>query len=1181
MAVRIEARAEPIPGYKLIDRLGGGGFGEVWKAEAPGGLLKAIKFVFGDLRTVSDNSKGENPSVRAEQELKAMSRVITVRHPYILSLERFDIIDGQLIIVMELADKNLWDRFREHRSQGLPGIPREELLGYMDETAEALDLMNGEHQLQHLDIKPQNIFLVHNHVKVADFGLVKDLEGMVASVTGGVTPVYAAPETFDGWVSRYCDQYSLAIVYQELLTGQRPFTGTNVRQLVMQHLQGVPNLAPLPPAERTIVARALAKNPDDRFPTCTEFVKELRQINVEPPTATLQELVLEDFPHSVGRIGNPATSKRPDDETGSTTTSMQSRATASPARPARLSTPKPPRTPGPPVAMPLISAGCETAPGRPTALDICGDGVLLPSLILGLGGFGLQILQQVRGLLVRQFGTLDAIPHVRLLHIDTDPEARQTDRPPAAEENLAPNEVFLARLNRPSHYLKSQDSRARLDTWMDTQLLYRMPRTPATTGIRALGRLAFFDHYKGLLARLQDALQACRAPDVLKAASKQTGLTLRSNRPRVYLLANLGGGTGSGMFLDLAYLLRGRLLKMGYLAPDVVGTLFLPPASRQHRGGLALANTYAALTELNHFSAPGTSFSARYGERDPPVLDAGSPFSRCVLLPLPEVHETQQTRELIGLTADFLTRDLFTPLGRLADLCRARLPGSSADAGLSCQSFGLYRLAWPRTDLIRRVARRICCQLVERWATKDSAPLRRVAEERVAGEWANKGLNPESVIEQLQRACEKALGEAPESQFAALTALLAIPAGKAPEIDPEPFADALARLEKIVGRIDADTLTRPPVLLETLSEASAELVAKWCAQLDDVVIELIEQPEYRLAGAEEVLRQFVATIQKTLEHYEPLGDELSDRVTEARARLDALLTSLRSGRRNAQVAAGFVELLKQYPKWRYQSLVLQRVTATYVSLRGRLSDQLREINFCRARLTELRQQFDDPRDKPRTRQDARPGREFFPAGCRDMQESVDQFFEQCDDADWHQFDAAMQDLIHREFGGLLRICLASTNSLPRLETEMLAVAEKFTNTLLATEDVAEMFLAHHPETEAAHEQIAAAFDEAAPDFATARLSRQPEICILVTPSSAAGTRFSELAHTALPDVAPVSASGGDDVVFYREVPNLLLANLDQLGPPGHEAYQQLIAAAHFTPHCRVDIGEWQALCAVG
>src|SRR5437879_11518801 len=104
--------------------------------------------------------------------------------------------------------------------------------------------MNREYVLQHLDIKPQNIFLVSNHIKVADFGLVKDLEGMVASVTGGVTPVYAAPETFDGWVSRFCDQYSLGIVYQELLTGQRPFNGTTVRQLILQHLQAKPKVSP-------------------------------------------------------------------------------------------------------------------------------------------------------------------------------------------------------------------------------------------------------------------------------------------------------------------------------------------------------------------------------------------------------------------------------------------------------------------------------------------------------------------------------------------------------------------------------------------------------------------------------------------------------------------------------------------------------------------------------------------------------------------------------------------------------------------------------------------------------------------------------------------------------------------------------------------------------------------------
>src|SRR4051794_16590959 len=205
MAFRVQTEAEPIPGYRLIERLGGGGFGEVWKAEAPGGLLKAIKFVHGTLTGAASDAG------LVQQELKSLNRVKTVRHPYILSLERFDIIDGQLVIVMELADRSLWDRFKECRTQGLPGIPRDELLQYMEETAEALDLMKDQFQLQHLDIKPQNIFLVYNHVKVADFGLVKDLVEMKANISSGVTPVYAAPETFDGVVSSYCDQYSLAI----------------------------------------------------------------------------------------------------------------------------------------------------------------------------------------------------------------------------------------------------------------------------------------------------------------------------------------------------------------------------------------------------------------------------------------------------------------------------------------------------------------------------------------------------------------------------------------------------------------------------------------------------------------------------------------------------------------------------------------------------------------------------------------------------------------------------------------------------------------------------------------------------------------------------------------------------------------------------------------------------------
>jgi serine/threonine protein kinase len=262
-------QCEPIAGYRLIARLGGGAFGEVWKAEAPGGLFKAVKLVHGNL------NEGLSPSGSA-QELKALNRMKTVHHPFILGLERIDIVDGRLIIVTELADGSLWDRFQECRTKGLAGIPRDELLRYMEEAAEAIDMMNIDFGLQHLDIKPQNLFLLRSHVKVGDFGMVKDLEGLTATMTGAFTPAYGAPETFDNKLCKSSDQYSLAIVYQELLTGARPFNGTNSRQLMMQHCAMPPDLARVPEADRPALTRALAKDHQKRFPSCSEFVRALR-----------------------------------------------------------------------------------------------------------------------------------------------------------------------------------------------------------------------------------------------------------------------------------------------------------------------------------------------------------------------------------------------------------------------------------------------------------------------------------------------------------------------------------------------------------------------------------------------------------------------------------------------------------------------------------------------------------------------------------------------------------------------------------------------------------------------------------------------------------------------------------------------------------------------------------------
>jgi serine/threonine protein kinase len=286
-----EPNAEPIPGYRIIEPLGSGGFGEVWKCEAPGGIFKAIKFVYGNLNSLDVDG------ARAEQEFKALNQVKEVRHPFILSLDRIEEIEGELCIVMELADKSLYDVFVECQAAGLVGIPRDDLLRYLRDAAEALDHMIQKHNLQHLDIKPRNLFLISDRVKVADFGLVKHLEAQ-SGVLNSVTPLYAPPETFTGKISEHSDQYSLAIVYQEMLTGQRPFSGKNARQLLIQHTQEEPELRNLPEAERPVIARALAKDPKRRFPNCLAFVRALYNAR---PMRKPEELIPASAKSKAGR----------------------------------------------------------------------------------------------------------------------------------------------------------------------------------------------------------------------------------------------------------------------------------------------------------------------------------------------------------------------------------------------------------------------------------------------------------------------------------------------------------------------------------------------------------------------------------------------------------------------------------------------------------------------------------------------------------------------------------------------------------------------------------------------------------------------------------------------------------------------------------------------------------------
>jgi len=318
---------------------------------------------------------------------------------------------------------------------------------------------------------------------VADFGLVKDLEGMAASVTGGVTPVYAAPETFDGWVSRFSDQYSLAIVYQELLTGLRPFSGNNVRQLVLQHLQGTPNLTPLPADDQPIIARALSKGPAERHPTCLDMVRGLAR----PAAPTVPETIADcglPIADSSGQIGNRQSAIRNPPMTPSRTLNVPR--TPPPANSAPVTpitngqnSQRPTRWVGGPRAAP------PTPASRPPSSHTTGEGTLLPALVVGVGGAGLAVLRRLRSSLQALAPRPGAFDHLRFLYLDTDPQQTREATRGRPDTCFGGGEVLLARINRPSHYLKPRDGRPPLDAWFDPQMLYRIPRTQTTAGCRA------------------------------------------------------------------------------------------------------------------------------------------------------------------------------------------------------------------------------------------------------------------------------------------------------------------------------------------------------------------------------------------------------------------------------------------------------------------------------------------------------------------------------------------------------------------------------------------------------------------------------------------------------------------------------------------------------------------------
>jgi serine/threonine protein kinase len=281
LTLELRTGTEPFPGYRLKRLRGRGGFAEVWEAETPDGCRVALKFM-----------ATRNPRAAAD-EVRSIQALSQLRHPHLIRVDRVWTQAGYIVLAMELADGSLMDLLSAYLQEFGTPIEPEQVCLYLTQAAKALDFLNSRQHafegkivaFQHCDVKPANMLLIGDKVKLADYGLATATTASTTYHRKAGTTDFAGPEIFQGTLTERSDQFALAVTYCLLRTGRFPFPECR-GGFKSSYVRPAPDLAGMPDCERALVARALAPVPQDRWSSCSEMMAQLDRL-FSPPEYTV------------------------------------------------------------------------------------------------------------------------------------------------------------------------------------------------------------------------------------------------------------------------------------------------------------------------------------------------------------------------------------------------------------------------------------------------------------------------------------------------------------------------------------------------------------------------------------------------------------------------------------------------------------------------------------------------------------------------------------------------------------------------------------------------------------------------------------------------------------------------------------------------------------------------------